>query len=360
VKTAAALGALALAALPAAGQTPLRERTTEIVQGLMREQGLPSVAVGVVDHGKTFRFTYGHPERDGNRRVDDRTEYEIGSVTKVFTATLLALYVQRGLVALDDPLQKWVPPNVRVPSFDGRAITLEDLATHTAGLPDDPPMDGIEHYRDEDMWRFLDGYRLTRAPGTKWEYSNLGFALLGHALQRAAGGRWPELIRRDVCAPLGLSDTAVDLSPEQRERLAQGYGAKGEHAAAAMRTWPAFWSAGALRSNLVDMTRFVQYNLGLLDTPLHDLLPALQQVRKPAEGRMQMALGWQTLPNMPEKGIPARVFFKNGGTNGFHAFVAFVPETKTGVVLLTNKAYRLDSDAFELLGFLHRATASAP
>ncbi len=325
----------------------------------MQTQQLPSVAVGVVDHGRASIQVFGAVSRDGPA-ANARTEYEIGSVTKVFTATLLALDVEQGIVALDDPLQKWVPPKVRVPTFQGQAITLLDLATHTSGFPDDPPLDGIEHLRDDDLWAFVNGYRLTVAPGTRWLYSNTGFALLGHALQRSGHGMWPEIIRRQVCVPLGLNDTVLHLSEEQQSRFARGYGPKGEPAPAAMRTWPAFWSAGALRSTITDMTRFLQYNLGLLGTPLDPLLPALQKVRKPADGRMQMALGWQTLPSMPERGIPDRVFFKNGGTTGFHAFIAFVPATKTGVVFLTNKAYRLDPDGFDLLVFLHRPAAPGP
>jgi CubicO group peptidase (beta-lactamase class C family) len=178
------------------------------------------------------------------------TEFEIGSTTKVFTTTLLALYARRHLVKLDDPLQRYVPGGVTVPAFGGRQITLLDLATHTSGLPRVPRIVG-DSYSSNEMFAFLKTYRLTRAPGSQFEYSNLGVALLAEALAKAAGAPWETLVEREITSKLGMLDTRLKLDDGQRSRLAL------VRAKENMPTWPAFNGAGALFSTVNDMTRFL-------------------------------------------------------------------------------------------------------
>ncbi len=318
----------------------------------MQQAGeLVGVAVGVVDHGKPQTFVYGEAEA-GGRKVGPSTVFQIGSVTKTFTAALLALLARRGVVALDAPLAKYVPLGVKVPTFRGQPIRLVDLATHTSGLPRGVPH-STPQLSTEQMYTALAAVRLTRAPGEQYEYSNFGFALLAHALMRATGADYQTLVARELCDPLRMEDTRVQLAPAQIGRRAVGYGFPGFPARMELNTWPAFNGAGALRSTLADMLLWLQANMGLRATVLTPVLDTLQKRRHDAATpETGIGLAWQMQPLAP--GSSLTVVHKNGGTAGFFAFVAFVRDTKTGVVLLSNTRARKGRYALDILRFLNR------
>ena len=174
----------------------------------------------------------GRLDQSDPRVPDIDTVFEIGSITKVFTALLLADMTLRGVVAWDEPVARLLPPSVRVPRFGETQITLLDLATHTSGLPRMPsnfhpadPGDPYADYTVGQLYDFLDNTTLTRTPGTAYEYSNLGYGLLGHALARRAGSGFEELVRARICVPLGLDSTAVTLDASMRARRAVGHDA---------------------------------------------------------------------------------------------------------------------------------------
>ena len=153
---------------------------------------------------------------------DAHTIFEIGSLTKVFTATLLALLSEEGRLALDDPLQRYLPPGVELP-VRGRPITLADLATHTSGLPRLPHrffLRSLRHRRNPYAWFTVDDLhaglpstRLRREPGGRSRYSNLGYGLLGHALAACAGSSYEQLVQERICRPLALADTHAAVPP---------------------------------------------------------------------------------------------------------------------------------------------------
>jgi serine-type D-Ala-D-Ala carboxypeptidase/endopeptidase len=317
------------------------------------------IVVGVIAGGDRRIYAHGEVFRGSGIFPDGSTIFQLGSITKTFTGTLLALYVQRGLVRFDDPLQNYVPRWVTVPAWGDRQITLLDLATHTAGLPKDPPMFGIRHLSDRQMYDFLDNYRLPRPPGQQFEYSNLGFALLAHALMRAAGAsRYQPIVEREICRPLGMTDTRIELGAEEIPRRAQGYRKDGFPAPFEMATWPAFNGAGALRSTMNDMLKYLAFNMGLASTPLTPLLPALQRRRHPAKNPGgYVGLAWQMMP-LPVTGL--NVIWKDGGTVGFSSFIAFVRETGTGVVVLMNQSFPAGHVAIPILRVLNRQVSQAP
>src|SRR5205823_14852796 len=144
----------------------------------------------------------------------------IGSISKVFTSLLLSDMVQRGEVALTDPIAKYLPAGVKVPERGGRSITLVDLSTHTSGLPRLPsnlnPKDQSNPYADysvEQLYQFLSSYTLPRDIGAMYEYSNLGGGLLGHVLARRAGTDYETLMVSRIAGPLNMSSTRIVLSP---------------------------------------------------------------------------------------------------------------------------------------------------
>jgi serine-type D-Ala-D-Ala carboxypeptidase/endopeptidase len=201
-----------------------------LVDRIDKDHQSVGIVVGIIEPTGRRVVSYGKLAKDDKRSLDGDTVFEIGSVTKVFTSLLLADMVQRGEVALTDPVAKYLPPEVKVPQRGGRQITLQDLATHTSGLPRMPsnftPKDPANPYADytvEQMYQFLSGYQLTRDIGSQYEYSNLGGGLLGHALARRAGMDYEKLVQSRICEPLGMKSTAITLSPEMKTRMAAGY-----------------------------------------------------------------------------------------------------------------------------------------
>jgi len=301
-------------------------------------QGVGAV-VGVVDgHGRRV-VVYGKGDSDNARPLDGDTEFEIGSITKVFTALTLADMASKGEVKLDDPIAKYLPPGVIAPQKDGRAITLADLATHTSGLPRMPtnfapkdPANPFADYSMDQLWRFLSGYQLTRDPGAQWEYSNLGFGLLGDLLALRAGTDYQSLVKARVIGPLGMDSTTISLTPDERARLATGHDAWMRKVA----NWdlPSLAGAGALRSTANDLMTFLAAAIGLSSlppTPGADFAITLSVTRPTPEPAMTQALGWEIL-HLPRGDIVQH----NGGTAGYHTFIAFDPKAKVGVVALTN------------------------
>jgi serine-type D-Ala-D-Ala carboxypeptidase/endopeptidase len=295
------------------------------------------IVVGVIASGERRVITYGHLETGDTRPLDGNTIFEIGSETKVFTSLLLADMVQRGEVALSDPVAKYLPPGTRVPERNGRSITLVDLATHTSGLPRLPsnmsPKDSANPYADysvEQLYQFLASYQLTRDIGSEYEYSNLGGGLLGHVLALRAGTSYEELVESRICTPLRMNSTRVTLTPEMKARLAAGH----DESLKTVENWdlPTLAGAGALRSTANDMLTFVAANLGYTKSPLAPAMAAMLKVRRPAgQSGLEIALGWHVYTTGGKE-----IIWHNGGTGGYRSFMGFDPKSGVGVVLLSN------------------------
>jgi CubicO group peptidase (beta-lactamase class C family) len=163
--------------------------------------------------------------------LDAHTLFEIGSVTKTFTATILSTMVLDGTVKLNDPVSKYLPAYVHVPARNGKQITLLNLATQHSGLPrlptnmDPQGSDPYAHYSTRDLYVFLNMYKLARDPGQSFEYSNLGVALLGDALANREHMSYAQLLQARVLGPLGMTETATVLSPSEQMRFAAGHDA---------------------------------------------------------------------------------------------------------------------------------------
>ncbi len=309
-----------------------------------------SIAAAVIDEQGTRFVSFGKtaPTADA-KNSDENTVFEIGSLTKVFTATLLAEAVRRGEVKLDDPLSKFLPANVKVPTRGGVEITLLDLATHTSALPRLPsnfaPKNIQNPYADytvAQMYEFLSSYDLPRDSGTKYEYSNFGMTLLGHILSLRAKTSYEDLVKTRILKPLKMDDTTITLSPAQTARTAQGFDENGE--AAALWDFGGLGSAGALRSTAKDLAKFVAANLGLTKTDLSAAFAEARKPRREAGTKLKIGLGWHILA-----AATGAIVWHNGGTGGFRSFAGFDAERKKGIVLLTNSAESVDDIGFHFL-----------
>jgi CubicO group peptidase (beta-lactamase class C family) len=308
------------------------------------------IVVGTIGPQGAKVTSYGKVHTDSSTVPDGDTVFEIGSVTKVFTSLLLADMVERGEVHLDDPVSKFLPATVKVPQRHGRQITLLDLATHTSGLPRLPgnlkPKDEMNPYADytvEQMYVFLSGYELTRDVGSQYEYSNLGGGLLGHVLALRAGMSYEKLVQTRILAPLKMTSTAITLTPALQARLAHGH----DQSLQPVPNWdlPTLAGAGALRSTVNDMLKFLAANIGLTETPLAPAMKSMLAVRKPTGlSNLEVALAWHILSAHGRE-----IVWHNGGTGGYRSFIGFDPKTKTGVVVLSNAANEVDDIGNHLL-----------
>ena len=326
----AALGAALLASpLDARAQSGPDVLGQIIDQAVARVPPCVGLAIGATQGNARVQRFYGDTGNQGRPRAD--TEFAIGSITKTLTATLLAFEVQQGTMHLDDPLARYSPPGFRVPDFNGKPITLADLAEHTSGLPRAVPNPSAP-MPPERLWRFIADYQLTRPPGDQFLYSNLGFALLARAMVRRSGASEDQLYARVITGPLGMPDTAIELTPVQHARLAQGFRPTGQPAPEFGRGFPAMNGAGGVRSTLTDMMRYLDFELGRVNIPLRALLPVLHQPRHAAGPNGSVGLGWQ-MRDAPH----GRVIFKDGALAGYASYMVFVPSRATGAVVLSNQ-----------------------
>src|SRR4051794_35075583 len=295
------------------------------------------IVVGVIEPAGRRVVAHGSFAKGDARPVGAETVYEIGSITKVFTSLLLADAVQRHEVALTDPVAKFLPDAAKMPERGGRAITLQDLATHTSALPRLPgnmkPADVANPYADysvDQLYQFLASYQLPRDIGSQYEYSNLGGGLLGHVLALRAHTDYASLVRDRITVPLGMASTAIALSPDLKGRFAVGHSAMLQPVPA----WdlPTLAGAGALRSTTTDLLTFLAANLGYTTSPLAPAMKAMLDVRRPTgTGDLEIALGWHVLTAHGRE-----IVWHNGGTAGYRTFIGFDRAARTGVVVLSN------------------------
>ena len=320
------------------------------------------LVLGLIDaHGRRV-LSAGTLNGPGTPAPDVNSVFEIGSVTKTFTATVLADMVRRGEVQLDEPVAKLLPDGVRIPSRDEKQITLLDLATQSSGLPPMPtnfaPKDMSNPYADYsvgELYTFLSSYTLPRDPGTQYEYSNLGVGLLGLALSRRSAMSYEELVRQRITAPLDMNDTRITLTAQERARLAPGHNAAGT----AVANWdlPTFAGAGALRSTMGDMLTYLAAYMkpDTLTALGRDMRLAATPLRPTTIPNMRIGMAWHI------REVPgSRIVWHNGETGGYHSFIGFDPDRGVGVVILGNSITSADDLGFHLLDPSVPITLPAP
>jgi CubicO group peptidase (beta-lactamase class C family) len=214
-------------------------------------------------------------------------------------------------------------------------------------MPDNfRPADFGNPYADYDaakMYEFLNRYTLPRDPGEKYEYSNLAVGLLGHALSRKAGMSYEQMVRKRVWEPLKMSSTTIALSDEQKTRLATGHNAILQP----VKNWDldALAGAGAIRSTVNDMLKFLAAASGRVDSPLAPAFKRMLSVRREAGSpAIHIAMGWHIFNQ-----FDTEIVWHNGGTGGYRTFAGYIPASKKAVVVLTNAAFDSDDIGRHLL-----------
>lgn len=341
----------ALALLPAAATAqhfPSTEELTALVRSRVEDGGAMGIVLGVLEADGTTRIvSYGDAGLNA-RPLGAKSVFEIGSITKAFTGTLLADMVARGEVSLSDPVSEHLPDRVTVPSRNGRQITLLDLSTHRSALPRMPSNmfpDGSQAYPEytiDDLYAFLSEHELRRDIGSEYEYSNIAVALLGHVLARVGGGSYEEMLRERVLDPLGMSMTSTRVEGELRDWMTQGHDERG--VPAPFRNWPNLPGMGALRSNAEDLLTFLAANVGPRESQLERAMRDAQGVRESVNPQADIGLNW-----LIRKVGDDRIVTHGGATAGFRTFIGFDPDKRVGAVVLSNSGHGVGDIGMHLI-----------
>ena len=335
------------AAIPAHAETDaeIEQIVRRQVQPMLIAAGGMAVALNI--DGRTLLFNYGLADVARKTPITSDSLFNLASVGKAFTATLLAQAVKQGEVALDDPVAKYVT-ELRE-GGDIRSVTLGQLASHTSGLERTPHQSEPWHrgpYTLPDFIRYLNAWKADEAhtPGKQDIYSNSGFVLLALALERRFGTPYAQLLQTRLLAPLGMTSTALpvprgnargQLAPELRRRAVQGYNADAKPVGEPGNEQGAFnWpGTGQIYSSPRDMARFLAANLGTLadNRELQAAMALAQEGVFTVNPRFTQALAWQRVKNED-----LLIVDKNGGLNNTATYIGMIPQRRLGIVILSN------------------------
>jgi CubicO group peptidase (beta-lactamase class C family) len=301
------------------------------------------MVIALLDQHGAKIFQAGKLDNGTDQEVNADTLFEIGSITKTFTSLLALDMAKRGQLKLDDPVAKYLPSSVKVPSQSGKQITLLNLAVQDSGLPFNATNftgnNDEEHYNSyttDKMYSFLSGYALKDPPGTKFQYSNVGMSLLGHVFEGVSHTNFESLILDRICRPLHMDSTFVKPPAALKSRMAVAHDEKGKRA-------PDFHlqvmaPAGALHSTVNDLVKYLAAEIGLTNCALSPLMQQTQVIRhtdSPDFGKTAMPWMDQNVYNPPG----TELLGHGGGTLGSAAFIGFDKKQRRGIVILSNQRY---------------------
>lgn len=320
---------------------PFRTQIDALAAPYIDNGYIVGMSVGVIFEGETYTYHYGTTQVEGETQPNNRTLYEIGSISKTFTGLILARGTVEGYWQLDDPITQYLPDDIEL---DER-ITLRLLSTHTSGLPRMPhdfsPVDMTNPYIDysrESLYTSLRTIEMESEPGTRASYSNLAVGLLGDTMARERGVSYEALLQEMVLEPLHMSHTTIALDPRQAARMAGPHSGDGEPD----HRWDfqALAGAGAIRSDIRDMLRYAHAQLDPQSVSISDAIELSQQRHTQPDGPSigkGTGLGWIFLDGVGVRG-------HDGQTGGFHCFIAYDPPRGMSIIILTNTSNAYGSE----------------
>ena len=338
------------------GDAALRAMIAPHVKALIDSLPCAGIVVGVVQPTGNQVFGFGRRSVSSDVVPNGDTVFEIGGMTQVFTGSLLARMAEKNVVRMDQPVQSLLPDSVSVPMREGRQIELQHLATGSSGLPRlsrsaalpvldlIPPFSRARPPRSAKwLYDLLSSSEIAYAPGTHMDGSDLGMALLGHALERASKTDYETLLQREICGPLGLKDTRVELTGPMRGRLAtgmrMGWGSyRGWYVASPTHRWPqkAMPAATDLCSTANDLLTLVRAHLA--GFPLASALGETRRSRLLVQGQPDLGLGW--FIEWTQGGEP--IVWQHGAGGACRSYMAFLEGRDVGVVVLANSPIDVD------------------
>lgn len=292
------------------------------------------VAIGIVDKDDILKYGYRIKNGETVPVQNSSTLFEIGSISKTFTAALLMKEVENGTMLLNDPIQKHFSSEIKQDTYQGQALSILHLATHTSGLKKNPLMN-YNRYSN-----YLSKVQLDYVPGKSWEYNNMGISLLAKLIAEKNNAGWSDVLRENVLKPLGMTSTFSNRAeaPEaNRVQCVKKNGTKGECYFHKMGSF--HWPSGGIISNVDDMTKWLNANLDKnikMDLAFiqkaHDPLADTIEVKYYAKHKPTQGIIWQYYRTESEK----RILCHMGHMPQQSAFLAMDKEKNRGIIILTN------------------------
>ncbi|PCI92542.1 hypothetical protein COB11_07125 [Candidatus Aerophobetes bacterium] len=326
----------------------------------IKDKNIRGLSVGVIKASydlespfeKTFYF--GQSKKSPQTNVKEATQFRIGDLSKMFVAALLCHFVETGKLDLSDTLEKHLPKSFKMPDYHGEKITLFQLATHTSSLPKIPTIPMKDYQVSiKEIQNYLRPFKFPKKPGTRYELSDLGYGLLVYAMGRISRSSFEELLKEHLLNPLSISTLHCKMSAFAVQRLCEGY--KGlflvkKHFVD--KDWCFFKPTRGLVSNTVALQSWMRFLLKVEKTPLDSILKNLLQITYTFEESTvkKAAFPFIVSPLSLEKALTT---YSIGGTyHGFTSHMAFIPDTRTGVVILSNAEENVGHLAKNLLEIL--------
>ena len=324
-------------------RTPSAQAIRELLKSDIAARQAVGLVVGVIGPDGRMVVSEGAADLTTRAPIGPETPLYVESTAKTLTGLLLADMAERGEVRLDDPVDLYLPRGERLPQLGDRKITLADLATHTSGLPRGESgiaFEALNHYPAERMRHYLEGLQLSRAPGAAFEYSDIGTALLGEVLARRAGMDFQQLVRTRILQPLGLSRTTTRATGALSAAMPMEYDSslqlRGRGGPQFDDAWiPSF----GLYSSVDDMLKLLETQLGYRPNPLAAASARAREVRRPAGPGADESLAWE-VRRLGASG--AEVYGGGGSSKTMTVYLAYRPDTRTGVVVYSNARTALD------------------
>ncbi|MDB5158618.1 MAG: class beta-lactamase-related serine hydrolase [Mucilaginibacter sp.] len=330
----------------------LDKKIDSVVRGYIQKSNTVGISIAIVKNGQSRTYNYGETKRGNGQLPNIGSIYEIGSITKTFTATLLAWYVNEGKLSLTDAITKYLPDSVAAnPAL--KNIKLVNLINHTSGLPGLPAnftaqkaydeTNPYKNYTKEMLFSYLKSCTLRSEPGTKYAYSNLAVGLLGTILERVSGKPYEQLVSDIICTPLGMKSTLQHLYPLILPRFTTVYDETGHQTPA--WDFDALAACGSLRSTINDLLLYTKANMIKADSKLSKAFELTHQIT--FSNDTKVAMGWHII-----KVDGVSYYFHNGGTDGSSSFLAYNIEKNIAVVILSNSGASTDTTGIGLLKLL--------
>jgi CubicO group peptidase (beta-lactamase class C family) len=315
-----------------------------LVVRLMERDHIPGVAVGIVEHGQlTFARGFGYRDVDGRLPVTTDTLFPLGSASKSFTATAIAILADEGRVALDLPVRTYLPDFALQDPLASATVTTRDLLTHRSGLPRHDLFWYQAPFSRDELYRRLQFLEPSGPSHARWRYNSLMFVVAGRIVERVSGRSWESFVQSRILSPLGMERTLLSAETVEADRdHATPYALRdgGARAIPRLTRMDAIAPAGAVQSCVRDLARWLAFHTTrsprlLREEPWRELHRAEAEMPAPDQPEMQdraYALGWI---HETYRGHP--LVFHDGAVDGFIVHVGFLPDTGQGVIVLMNR-----------------------
>jgi CubicO group peptidase (beta-lactamase class C family) len=332
--------------------TPIDSLVDGVGRRFMMQAQAIGLSIGIIHEGQLYFYGYGETEKNNKTVPQPTTVYEIASITKTFTATLLAMAIAEGRAKLNDPVNKYLPDFIPPIEFNGKSVTLLHLANHTGGIPFMP--DNFDSslvktprstmmYGTNELFDFLKQLHLTYEPGTIFRYSNAVYAILSVILQHIYNASYDQLLHRYITKPANMSDTKTFIA--EAKSFAFAYDKDGN----LTNSWnhrPVLIGHGGIASSARDMLQFAAWQFNATSKNLKNAI-ALCRDTTFQNNDIVMGLGWRYI----QPG-PTPLLYHDGGTVGYTSYFALDPARKLAVILLSNSNITLAQDGDFLISKL--------